>query len=69
MLSTNDKYLNEILAVDDGYAVTGMRQLGHGKKTAYPEFPDEKPTKKQLIDWCETWRSELESNGYGAMLR
>ena len=36
---------------------------------AFPEYPGEKPAKATLKRWVETWRNDLDANGYSALLR
>jgi hypothetical protein len=34
-----------------------------------PAFPGENPSKRELIDWVETWEDILNTSGYSALLR
>ena len=47
-----DPIFNDIYVAhdDDGQADAG--------KTSFPVFPDEKPTKAQLIKWLDTWTDD-----------
>ena len=36
--------------------------------SAFPEYPDEKPRKVDLVKWLDTWGDDLVANGYGAVL-
>ena len=37
--------------------------------TAFPAHPGEKPSKTQLKKWVETWKNDLDNNGFGAIMR
>jgi hypothetical protein len=43
--------------------------LAEGEKTSWPDYPDEKPKKVDLILWLEHWKESLIGSGYGALLR
>ena len=58
----NDPLLQGILATTE----EPKPEIG---KNVWAEFPDEVPTKVQLISWTDSWRDSLESNGFGAYLR
>ena len=58
-----DGVLNEILVADTNDGPTEV------KKTAWAVYAGEELNKAQKIAWCKSWRSDLESNGFSALLR
>ena len=53
----------------DAFAVDTDPAAAEIVKTAFPDFPDEKPSKKDIIKYLDSWEEDLNTAGYGAFLR
>jgi len=41
----------------------------NNNKTAFPDYPEEKPKKSDLITWVETWEEDMNAIGYAPLFR
>ena len=57
--------MRDVLVADDHNSASDNGSV----KTTFPEFPSEKPTKSQKINWIESWTEDLNNSGYSALLR
>ena len=59
------------MSTDDLFHSTFMveTESDNSGKTAFPEFPGEKPSKLEIKNWLDKWGDGLNASGYGALLR
>ena len=57
--------------ITNAFAADDNNSSAHGSsgKALLPEFPTEKPAKNELVKWLDTWKDELNTSGYAALLR
>ena len=47
--------------------VADEKESEHGK-SSFPDYPDEKPTRPQLVKWLDKWEDSLVTAGYSILL-